>query len=302
MPTQDRPAPSALESASARLRDWGLLAIAGDDAEEFLHGQFTNDLKSLPPERAQLSAYCAPKGGVIANFLIWRTGREFRLLLPDDQAEAVAQRLHMFRLRAAVDIDVCTGAHAFAAEFDAAPEAPLAVRTDADGTVLAWPGAAGRQLRIAADATGAADARADARWRLRDIEAGIPFVRAATRERFVAQYLNLDALGALDFDKGCYPGQEVVARLKYLGTLKHRTYRLRFPADTSLAPGDAVFPRGDARECGRIVDACADAQGVQALAVLRRQTARACELCAPAPDAPPAQRLPLPYPLPGEET
>ena len=288
--------------AAAPLHAWGLLEVAGADAAEFLHGQFTSDLQGLPAGRAQLSAYCLPKGEVLADFLVWRTAAGgWRLLLPRERCAPVARRLQLFRLRAEVEIEDATAAHDFLGAFEAGagmPAEPLAVAERGGDTILAWPDARGRWLRLRPAAGDApSDAGADERWRRLDLEAGLPFVRAGSAERFAPQHLNLDLLDAVSFDKGCYPGQEVVARMHYRGRIKHRTRLLRFPDGAPAEPGAELFPAaaGGARACGRVADACALPEGGWlALAPLR--VASAGEPVRAATGAP-AAALPLPYPL-----
>ena len=298
-------------SPAPPLHAWGLLEVAGADAAEFLHGQFTSDLRGLPAGRAQLSAYCLPKGEVLADFLIWRAAAGgWRLLLPRERCAPVARRLQLFRLRAAVEIEDASDAHDFLAMFDPAageppappPAEPLAVAERGEDTILAWPDARGRWLRLrpAAGAPGGGD-DADERWRRLDLEAGLPFVRAGSAERFAPQHLNLDLLDAVSFDKGCYPGQEVVARMRYRGRIKHRTYLLRFPAGAAPEPGAELFPAADgaARPCGHVAEACPLPDGGWlALAPLRIASAGAPVRAA---DAAPARMLPLPYPLDAPE-
>ena len=288
--------------AAPPLHAWGLLEVAGADAAEFLHGQFTSDLRRLPEGRAQLSAYCLPKGEVLADFLIWRAaGGAYRLLLPRERCAPVARRLQLFRLRAAVEIEDATAAHDFLAEFEpaaGAPAEPLAVAERSADTVLAWPDARGRWLRLrpaAGEAT--PKAGADERWRRLDLEAGLPFVRAGSAERFAPQHLNLDLLDAVSFDKGCYPGQEVVARMHYRGRIKHRTYLLRCPDGAAPEPGAELFPAaaGATRPCGHVAEACPLPDGGW-LALAPVRIAAASEPVRAA-DAAAAEVLPLPYPL-----
>lgn len=293
------------------LHAWGLLEVSGADAAEFLHGQFTNDLKRLPEGRAQLSAYCLPKGEVLADFLIWRTAAGgYRLLLPRERCAPVARRLQLFRLRAAVEIEDASDARAFLAMFDPAageppappPGEPLAVAEHGEDTILAWPDARGRWLRLR-PAAGAPDGGGDAdeRWRRRDLEAGLPFVRAGSAGRFAPQHLNLDLLDAVSFDKGCYPGQEVVARMRYRGRVKHRTYLLRFPDGAAPEPGAELFPAADGapRPCGHVAEACPLPDGGW-LALAPVRIAAAAEPVRAA-DAAPGEILPLPYPLTAPE-
>lgn len=291
------------------LHAWGLLEVSGADAGAFLHGQFTSDLNRLPEGRAQLSAYCLPKGEVLADFLLWRTAAGgYRLLLPRERCAPVARRLQLFRLRAAVEIEDASEACAFLAMFEPTagdppvppPSEPLAVAEHGEETILAWPDARGRWLRLCprpAHGAPGDGGDADERWRQLDLEAGLPFVRAGSAERFAPQHLNLDLLDAVSFDKGCYPGQEVVARMRYRGRIKHRTYLLRFPAGAAPEPGAELFPAADgaARPCGHVAEACPLPDGGWlALASLRIASAGAPVRTA---DAAPAQMLPLPYPL-----
>lgn len=296
------------------LDELGILGADGGDAAAFLHSQFTNDLHALADDRAQLSAYCMPKGQTIANFLIWRTGAgQYRIVVPRELAAPLLQRLQMFRLRARIELEdlsdrlalhgLLPGTEA-PASIDL-PSAPLG-KTERDAcTAIAWPGASQRWL-LASPRTSAANAPADGQgsgsgqWRWLDIEDGLPFVQAANRERFVPQHLNLDLLDAVSFDKGCYPGQEVVARMHYRGKIKHRAYRLGSTPAEALKPGDEIFLRhtADARACGRIIDARPAPEGGawHLLASLRVADAEQ-PLCALRPEGPALERLPLPYPL-----
>ena len=302
-------------TAFFQIDDWAVLEISGDDATTFLHGQFTNDLLALPEDKAQLSAYCVPKGSMIANFLIWRMNRgQYRMVLPSGLAEPVLQRLQMFKLRSHVEITSLTDTLALfgiteALELPAAlPQSPLGKTESGHYTVIAWPGACARWLlacpRDAANdlwATIGPPAQNSNLWRLQDIENGIPFVRPENREQFVPQYLNMDLVDAISFSKGCYPGQEVVARMKYRGKTKHRTYRLSGDCREVPNPGDPVHlsENPDTRPCGRIVDARIPAEGgpCQMLASLRTADATR-PLCTQYPDGTALKLLTLPYPLP----
>ena len=306
--------PSDSAAALLELDELGIIGASGDDAAAFLHSQFTNNLHALADDRAQLSAYCMPKGQIIANFLIWRTGAgHCRIVLPRELGAPLLQRLRMFRLRARVEFEDLSdrlALHGLLEGVEAPvevelPSAPLGKAESDACTAIAWPGASRRWLLVRPRAT-AAGAPANGqnsgsgRWRLLDIEDGLPFVQAANREQFVPQHLNLDILDAVSFDKGCYPGQEVVARMQYRGKIKHRVYRLGSTDAEALKPGDEVFlrQRTDARACGRIVDARPAAEGSfwHLLASLRVADAEQ-PLCALRPEGPALEQLPLPYPL-----
>lgn len=303
--------------------DWTILGVGGADASDFLHSQFTNDLLALPDNRAQLSAYCMPKGQMIANFLIWRTSEgQYRIALPAGLDEAVLQRLQMFKMRANVEIESLAESLSLFGVTDTyleqnpespveLPQSPLSTMETNPYTAIAWPGQRARWLVISPrDATStlwedgqAPDPGSDL-WRLWDIEDGIAFVRAENREQFVPQHLNLDLVDGISFSKGCYPGQEVVARMKYRGEIKFRTYRLSGNFDEIPAPGDPIHLSEDpgARPCGRVVDACVPPDGgpCQMLASVRAADAGQ-PLRAQRPDGPALEPLPLPYQLTGGE-
>ncbi len=177
-----------------------ILRVHGRDAAGFLQGQLSNDVQALADGAQQLAGYHTPQGRVIALLRLARLGREELLVqLPAELSDAVAQRLRRFVLRAKVTIEVLDAAAAAAAA-SAAAAAAAALAAPA-ASIAGW------------NAT---------RSRGADIAAGLPQVYAATSEKFVAQMLNLDCIGAVSFDKGCYTGQEVIARAHYRGRVKRR--------------------------------------------------------------------------------
>lgn len=301
------------------LDDWALLGVGGADAADFLHGQFTNDLLALPEDQAQLSAYCMPKGQMIANFLVWRAAEnQYRIALPSDLAQAVSQRLQMFKLRADVEIESFAESLALFGVTEShsedgpaspveLPQSPLGKTEVGPYTAIAWPGPRPRWLVVCSrdaatslwEGNETPDSGSDL-WRLWDIEDGLPFVRAENREQFVPQHLNLDLVDAISFSKGCYPGQEVVARMKYRGQIKFRTYRLSGDCDKAPLPGEPIHLSADpdARPCGRIVDARIPPgeDPCQMLASVRVAEAGR-PLRAQRPDGPSLEQLPLPYEL-----
>ena len=230
----------------------------------------------------------------------------------------MSQRLQLFKLRSNVEIESLaesvsllgvTGSYP-----EENPEAPIQLPQSPLGktetgpyTAIAWPGSRPRWLVACPPDAAAAlwegseapDSGSDL-WRLWDIEDGIPFVRAENREQFVPQHLNLDLVDAISFSKGCYPGQEVVARMKYRGQIKFRTYRLSGDCDEAPVPGDPIHlgEDPDARPCGRVVDARIPPDGgpCQILASVRAADAGQ-PLRAQRPDGPSLEQLPLPYEL-----
>ncbi len=210
----------------ARLTRYGVLSVKGDDARDFLHAQLTIDMQSLAGERAALAGWCSAKGRLLATFLVIPAPGGFLLQLARDLAPAVAKRLGMFVLRAKVKIADESDAWVQYGIWNAGREQP-GVRVDE-----------GRFLQLVPAAEPQPEANADeAHWALQEIRAGRPLITAATQDQFVPQMVNLEKLGAVDFRKGCYPGQEIVARAQYRGQVKRRMVQLRAPAGVALRPG-----------------------------------------------------------------
>ena len=253
----------------------GLLHFRGSDCVKFLQGQLSNDMRSLSATGWLLAGLHNPQGRVLALLRLWAPAPDHVVaLLPAELADAIATTLRRYVLRAKVTID---------ADTDAAALAQLATQ---------WPAAA---------LPAAATARAP------DIAAGVPQVYAATSGMFVSQMLNLDCIGAISFDKGCYTGQEIIARTHYRGRMKRRMQRFMSAAAVALVPGQGVL-LSDGR-AAQIVDAVTLADGrSEFLAVAPRADGTAAAVTAPvsdAEDAPPAagarldcQPLPLPYAFP----
>ena len=199
----------------ARLNRYGLLSVAGADARDFLHAQLTNDILNLPPERPALAGWCSAKGRLLATFLGIPAPQGYLLQLARDLAPAVAKRLSMFVLRSKVKI---------ADESDAWAQTGI-WNSEKKVEQISWQGDRAeipvdekRFLRL--EPTGAASLACEAdeeTWYLEEIRAGRPLITAATQDQFVPQMANLETLGAVDFQKGSYPGQEIVARAQYRG-------------------------------------------------------------------------------------
>ena len=226
--------------AVAHLPALGLLSCEGDDARAFLHAQLTSNIEVLGAQEARLAGWCSAKGRLLATCLVVPIERGFLLQLSRDLVPAVARRLAMFVLRAKVKVADASDAWTqiglwgtgAAGRLEAlgmrVPDKPLAcadsggilvVRVADERFLLLSPSGASARLT-----EGVPDAGEDA-WFLRDIRDGYPRVTLATQEQFVPQMVNLERLGAVDFHKGCYPGQEIVARTQYRGVLKRRMIR-----------------------------------------------------------------------------
>jgi folate-binding protein YgfZ len=295
----------------------GLLALTGPDAEAFLQGQLSNDLRELPVGIVQLSSYNSAKGRMLATLLIWRDGSDaFRALVSADLAEPLRKRLSMYVLRSKVTVaDLSAvnsllgvggarGSDVVRAVLGAAPgrgqvvagETATTVGLPDGRVVIVAPVALAESLRtkLAAEAT----AVPPEVWRWLGIRAGVPMIGAVTQDLFVLQTANWDLLGGVNFQKGCYPGQEIIARTQYLGRLKERMHL--FHADGAPPPPatriySAVF--GD-QACGTVVDAASAPEGgVDLLAVLQL-SALGGALHLGTPDGPTLAPLALPYSIP----
>ncbi|MFB9240359.1 folate-binding protein YgfZ [Massilia antarctica] len=304
----------------APITDQGLIAVTGDDAASFLHNQLTNDVEHLGLAEARLAGYCSPKGRLQATFLMWRTSESVFLQLARDIQPALQKRLSMFVLRAKAKLSdagagqVLLGIGGAAAQaalaplFGALPPTPYSridhplgtlIRVaDAFGSAryqwLATPEAA--QAAWPALAAGLRAAGTDA-WRLADIHAGVPQVTLKTQEQFVPQMVNFELLGGVNFKKGCYPGQEIVARSQYLGKLKRRTALAAI--DAPAISGDDVFAVDDPDQpCGMIVNSAPNGSGgVDALVEMKLAAIEQGEVRLGSASGVPLRLLPMPYAL-----
>ena len=263
------------------------IEASGADARSFLHAQFTNDLNHLQEGQAQLSAWCSAKGRMLANFIAYRQEEGYRLILAADLQPAILKRLQMFVLRAQVklaDGNASLGhlgvagkeaAEALAAAGLPVPEAPMSLAAQNGCSVIRLSPA---RFIVAAPLAGLADVwqRLAARaapaglpaWEWLDVREAMPWITAATREEFVPQMADLEKLGGVSFHKGCYPGQEVVARTQYLGKVKRHLYRLKSAGP--LQPGEELHsPASPDQSAGKVVCCAPDpAGGFAALAVV----------------------------------
>ncbi|MDQ2780141.1 MAG: folate-binding protein [Pseudomonadota bacterium] len=240
---------------TVRLDDWGLIRASGPDARTFLHGQLTQDMLHLEPGQARLAGYCSAKGRLQASFVVWRDGADDLLLACSaDLLAATLKRLSMFVLRAKCKlVDASADLPLWGSAGPAQPgSTPVwSVQTIDGGHRVRLPHAEAdgqsveRQLVVGAAPAGAAELAAET-WRWLEARSGVVRIVAATVEQFVPQMVNLELVGGVDFQKGCYPGQEVVARSQYRGTLKRRA-RV-FECEQPLQPGMEVFHSADSEQ------------------------------------------------------
>jgi folate-binding protein YgfZ len=306
---------------AAPLTDLGLIALTGEEAAHFLHNQLTSDVENLGSAEACLAGYCTAKGRLLATLLCWRTGDVIMLQLPRQIQAAVQKRLQMFVLRAkaklrdASDEYVVLGlaghaaSNALTAWFPQLPAAPYHKQESDAGTLIRVADADGapRYQWITSSAaainawpvlTGTLSAAGPCAWRLSEIHAGVPCVTQATQEQFVPQMINFELIGGVNFKKGCYPGQEIVARSQYLGKLKRRML-LASVASAVARPGTEVFAADDPDQpCGMIVNAeISGANQMDCLVEIKVAAADRGTVHLGAADGAPLQFKPLPYAL-----
>jgi folate-binding protein YgfZ len=249
----------------------GVLRIAGPDAASYLQGQLTHDMRLLTDGRTLLAAAATPQGRVVALLRLRQGEHGIDALLPADLVEPVAARLRKFVLRARVDVQVA-GDLTVASVAGGTPADPALV---VDGTGPVWfDYAAGRKVVAAPEAVlrellgpqlAHNEAGIETAWWAADVAAGLPQGFAASSEAFVPQMLNLDLLDAISFAKGCYTGQEIVARTQHLGRIKRRTARFRLPAGPQLPPLAGLFL--DGTKVAEVVMCAAAGDGFELLAV-----------------------------------
>ncbi|UZE25132.1 folate-binding protein YgfZ [Pseudomonas sp. B21-056] len=292
----------------------GILAVRGVDAGKFLQGQLTCNLNYLSDSRASLGARCTQKGRMQSSFRILLEGDGVLMAMATELLEpqladlkkyAVFSKSRLTDESAAwvrfglenADAALTELGLALPAEIDsvARNEALIAIRVS-PGRVELWaPAEQADALKIR---LGTTLAEADLNpWLLGQIRAGIGQVMPATRELFIPQMLNLQAVGGVSFKKGCYTGQEIVARMQYLGKLKRRLYRLQLDASELPEPGTALFSPAHGSAIGEVVIAAQAERNIELLAVLQAEAAEEGNVHLGTPEGPILKLLDLPYEL-----
>lgn len=276
------------------LPDLGLITVDGAEASRFLQSQLTNEVEQHPPQALVLNGYCTAKGRLLANGWQWREEGAVNLLVSRPLAHPLVRRLSMFVMRAKARVrdrsaeTVCFGLagrpieSALAALSLSVPAAGT-VQVGANGLValaqtpVPWADRSLERVLLVAPAESLAmvwstlldhfPPQASARWRFTEILAGTPRITPPVSEHFVPQMVNLDLVGGVSFKKGCYPGQEVVARSHYLGKLKRRMYRAWLPDGPVPDPGTDIEAAESGQPCGEVVMAAADPGGGIALLI-----------------------------------
>lgn len=323
---QDFGDPAAEQRAAAGagvicdLSQHGLIAIEGQDAFTFLQGQLTCDMNEISPSRSRLGAWCSPKGRVLVLFRVVHLTNGMLLQLPASQIEETIKRLRMYVLRSRVSLkDVSdefvriglTGESAtklLQSRYGSAPRSPDDVVAMGNDRLIRLHGVAPRYQFIGESAHAADLWRAAAgtltpagaqAWTLLEILAGVPEIGQS--DQHLPQMINLDLLDAVSFNKGCFVGQEIIARTHHLGRLKRRMYLLSADVTEGVEPGAPILAAASGSEAaGQIVSSArrVDGNGVIALAVLRIDAAKSGDLRFANANGPRVQLLELPYSIP----
>lgn len=317
MPDFGDPAQEVAAAAAATvicpILDCGLIRVVGEDAAKFLHNLLTHDIEHLAPGSVRRAGLCTPKGRLLADFLVWREADGWLMQLSADILPGILKKLSMYVLRARVKLTDASAEHvvlglsgpdapALLQENGVAPPPPMRTVEFAGGCVI---GLAEQRFQLVMPAAQSAalwqklSLRARpvglAAWHWLDIAAGIPHITTPVQEQFVPQMVNFELIDGVSFKKGCYPGQEIVARTHYLGKIKKRMYRARLAGDA--AAGDSLYAQETADQaCGSVVAAAPSPEGgTELLIVLPSHVAQAGDIRLGSMDGARLDILKLPY-------
>lgn len=294
-----------------RIEALGRLKVTGLDAGAFLQGQVTSDVLALNPGDLGTGAFCNPKGRVIANFLIVHDKEGFLLLLASDLVESICQHLQKYILRRQVFLEVpTTGTIGIAKAADlpailsgqdlTLPRAQGVIDTP-KGKVIVYAGGGQHVLIIdETDTLSFTQGCGDQQFFYGEIERGFPWIKASTRDLFLPQMLDLERFGGISYQKGCYTGQEIVARTHFLGQLKRVLYRGSFSASSEIHEGAPIHlgQGGTSESVGSLINQTRDSVGTtHCLVVLQKDQASSSDLRLNAADGPCLNLVPLERPL-----
>ncbi|AEJ01125.1 folate-binding protein YgfZ [Nitrosomonas sp. Is79A3] len=304
----------------ADLSHYGLIRFSGDDAPTFLQSQVSCDIREIKQQKAQYGSYCTPKGRVLASFLLYQHNDNYFMQLPASLRIPIQKRLSLYVLRANVQLGDASdtlirigiagqNAAALIEEITglSCTNEPLGVIHHENITILfltqnrieliapienastLWEHFSQRAKPVGANC-----------WDWLDIQSGIPVILPETQEEFLPQMINLDAFGGISFKKGCYPGQEIVARTQYLGKLKRRMFLAHIPAVEAVKAGDELYSIDmDDQSSGNIVNAALSPNGgFDILAVIQQSSVDSSQIRWQSLQGPVLQIKSLPYSLP----
>jgi len=268
------------QSVFCELAQFGLIRFSGAEAQAFLHNQLSCDVAALTSGKSTYGSYCTPKGRVLATFLLWRAGEDFFMQLPSPLREPIQKLLSKYILRSKVKATDASsdwkllgvaGTDAAALVQRAVGDVPRGVHdviNTQDSMVIRLPGdryeivAANKSPGIVESLSDGAEKADPDYWDWLDIRTGVAVILPATQEAFVPQMVNLDLIGGVSLTKGCYPGQEIVSRMHYRGTLKQRMYLANIAGSDRPQPGEKLYSSDFGEQaCGTIVNAARSPEG-----------------------------------------
>jgi len=295
--------------------------VSGEDASTFLQGQFSNDVSDVSEENAQLTSYSTPKGRMLAIFYICKRTDSYLLITSSDIADDVIKRLQMFIMHSKVTISKLNDHQLFGLSndnnsivlksFDIQPPInDYQCFANEHANCIKIPGIVNRYLLLGDQALVDKALQIDKEeiyffryqyWQWLDVLAGLPMVNAGTQEAFVPQMANMELINGVSFSKGCYPGQEIVARLHYLGDASRRMFRVEVDSDQTLQAGDSIYSTKTHQEVGKFVTTVKVSDNkYQGLAVLRIEAANDHDLSIDKETLQTVLIMDLPYKIPTE--
>lgn len=255
------------------LSRWGVIGVEGDDAVTFLQAQLSNDVAGMSESQLRMAGLCTAKGRLLGSFFMLRRNQQVFLVCRKETVPALVKRLSMFVLRSKCKVRDCTAEYQVAYLPDSSLLAPMRVQwvenaetANAVVSLRALNGIIpGFQLIASADAV--AQSEADDAFEFALQQLGIAYVSQATVEMFIPQAINFDLVGGVSFSKGCYPGQEIVARSHYLGKVKRRVFQATANSDVAVLAGQDVWLTGKENEPAGQVATAVSHNGMQHLLV-----------------------------------
>lgn len=294
--------------------------VEGEDATTFLQGQFSNDINTVTPSTGQISSYCTPKGRMLAILYICKRGDTYYLITSKDIAEEVMKRLQMYVMRSkvvikpmddAILVGICNDNQTTVLDaLQLKPaDADYQVSTNDNYLCMNIPGVNTRYLVLCNQSSeqlqqlSANDINVynSSYWQWLDIMAGLPNITNNVSEAFVPQMANMELIEGVSFSKGCYPGQEIVARLHYLGNANRRMFRIEASQAEPINIGDDIFSQDSEQPIGKFISVINEGdKKYSGLAVLRIEAVKKNQLAIGSPSGNSAQIMPLPYDVPTE--
>lgn len=259
-----------LSMSAQFLSRWGVIGVDGEDAVAFLQSQLSNDVAGMTESQLRLAGLCTAKGRLLGSFFVLCQGKQVFMVCRKEIVAALVKRLSMFVLRSKCKVRDSSGEFQVAYVADSGLARPMQVEWDENGNATASLRALGGVtpgFSLIADEPGVVDTNADDEFEYALQQLGIAYVSQPTVEMFVPQAINFDLVGGVSFSKGCYPGQEIVARSHYLGKVKRRVFQATASGDVVVAAGQDVWLAGKDNEPAGVVATSVKLKGQQHLLI-----------------------------------